>query len=65
MTPDSLAALSDDLFSITVALYSLAVVAFCAQLAFGRRPAPADPSSRPTSPSRAPAGDGGVPSPWR
>jgi cytochrome c-type biogenesis protein CcsB len=30
--------LSDSLFSITVALYSLAVVAFCAQLAFGRRP---------------------------
>ncbi|UOY00981.1 c-type cytochrome biogenesis protein CcsB [Blastococcus sp. PRF04-17] len=39
MTPDSLAALSDNLFSITVALYSVAVVAFCAQLAFGRRPA--------------------------
>jgi cytochrome c-type biogenesis protein CcsB len=34
----SLAALSDRLFSISVALYSLAVVAFCAQLAFGRRP---------------------------
>ena len=41
MTPDqSLADLSDQLFSIGVALYSLAVVAFCAQLAFGRRPAP-------------------------
>jgi cytochrome c-type biogenesis protein CcsB len=39
VNPDSLAALSDSLFSITVALYSLAVVAFCAQLAFGRRPA--------------------------
>jgi cytochrome c-type biogenesis protein CcsB len=38
VNPDSLAALSDSLFSITVALYSLAVVAFCAQLAFGRRP---------------------------
>jgi cytochrome c-type biogenesis protein CcsB len=35
----TLAALSDTLFSVTVALYSLAVVAFCAQLAFGRRPA--------------------------
>jgi cytochrome c-type biogenesis protein CcsB len=35
----TLAALSDHLFSVTVALYSLAVVAFCAQLAFGRRPA--------------------------
>jgi len=39
VTADSLSALSDTLFSITVALYSLAVVAFCAQLAFGRRPA--------------------------
>jgi len=39
VTPDpTLAALSDTFFSITVALYSLAVVAFCAQLAFGRRP---------------------------
>ncbi len=40
MTPDpSLAALSDTLFTIAVGLYSLALVAFCAQLAFGRRPA--------------------------
>jgi len=40
VTPDpSLAALSDRLFSISVALYSVAVLAFCAQLAFGRRPA--------------------------
>jgi cytochrome c-type biogenesis protein CcsB len=35
----TLAALSDTLFSVTVVLYSLAVVAFCAQLAFGRRSA--------------------------
>jgi cytochrome c-type biogenesis protein CcsB len=35
----TLASLSDTLFSVSVALYSLAVVAFCAQLAFGRRPA--------------------------
>ncbi|MDT0274865.1 c-type cytochrome biogenesis protein CcsB [Blastococcus goldschmidtiae] len=42
MTPDqSLLDLSDTLFSITVALYSVALVAFCAQLAFGRRPAQA------------------------
>ncbi len=42
MTPDqSLLDLSDTFFSITVALYSVALVAFCAQLAFGRRPAPA------------------------
>jgi cytochrome c-type biogenesis protein CcsB len=34
----SLADLSDTLFSIAVALYSVAVVAFSAQLAFGRRP---------------------------
>jgi len=39
VTPDALAALSNTLFSVTVALYSVAVVAFCAQLAFGRRPA--------------------------
>ena len=39
MTADELAQLSNTLFSITVALYSLGVVAFCAQLAFGRRPA--------------------------
>ncbi|SDC12677.1 cytochrome c-type biogenesis protein CcsB [Geodermatophilus telluris] len=39
MTADQLAALSDTLFSSSVGLYSLAVVAFCAQLAFGRRPA--------------------------
>ena len=40
MTPDpSLAALSDTLFAVAVGLYSLALVAFCAQLAFGRRPA--------------------------
>jgi cytochrome c-type biogenesis protein CcsB len=40
VTPDlTLAALSDRLFSISVALYSVAVLAFCAQLAFGRRTA--------------------------
>lgn len=39
MTPDQLASLSDSLFSIAVAIYSLAVIAFCAQLAFGRRTA--------------------------
>jgi cytochrome c-type biogenesis protein CcsB len=39
VSPDQLASLSDHLFSACVALYSLAVVAFCAQLAFGRRPA--------------------------
>ncbi|GAB3354992.1 c-type cytochrome biogenesis protein CcsB [Modestobacter lapidis] len=37
MIDPSLASLSDTLFSITVALYSLAVVAFCAELAFGAR----------------------------
>jgi cytochrome c-type biogenesis protein CcsB len=39
VSPDQLASLSDNLFSIGVALYSLAVVAFSAQLAFGRRAA--------------------------
>ena len=57
MTPDaSLAALSNTFFSVSVALYSLAMVAFCAQLAFGRRPArelvaagsmPAPPAAEP------------------
>ena len=54
MNPDSLAALSDSLFSVTVALYSLAVVAFCAQLAFGRRPG--------RTPELVAAGGGPVPS---
>jgi cytochrome c-type biogenesis protein CcsB len=38
VTDQYLAALSNTFFSIAVGLYSLAVVAFCAQLAFGRRP---------------------------
>jgi cytochrome c-type biogenesis protein CcsB len=38
---ESLAATSDALFSVAVGLYSLAVVAFCAELAFGRKVAPA------------------------
>ena len=41
MTDESLAALSDTLFSIAVGMYSLAVVAYCAELAFGGRKAPA------------------------
>jgi cytochrome c-type biogenesis protein CcsB len=50
VTPDpSLAALSDSLFSASVALYSLAVVAFCAQLAFGRRPALVGAGSGPAA----------------
>jgi cytochrome c-type biogenesis protein CcsB len=63
VTPDSLATLSDSLFSITVALYSLAVVAFCAQLAFGRRPArtpelvPAGGGAGGAAPAEAPAED--------
>ena len=66
MTVDqSLADLSDTLFSISVALYSVAVVAFCAQLAFGRRPAAARelvgagaPAGPPVAPpaAEAPAG---------
>ena len=39
MAPDSLATLSDALFDVAVGVYSVALVAFCAQLAFGRRPA--------------------------
>ncbi|SCX46529.1 cytochrome c-type biogenesis protein CcsB [Klenkia marina] len=41
MINESLAATSDTLFSVAVGLYSLAVVAFCAELAFGRKVAPA------------------------
>ena len=41
MIDPSLASLSDTLFSLTVGLYSLAVVAFCAEFAFGARSAPA------------------------
>src|SRR4051794_19842541 len=55
VTPDQLSGLSDSLFSITVALYSLAVVAFCAQLAFGRRPA--------RTPELVAAGGGPMPAP--
>ena len=36
MIDESLARLSDTFFAITVVVYSLAVVAFCAELAFGR-----------------------------
>jgi cytochrome c-type biogenesis protein CcsB len=61
----SLASLSDNLFSVTVALYSLAVVAFCAELAFGgrRSAAPARElvaagaaTPQPAGPAGAPAG---------
>ncbi|RBY91547.1 c-type cytochrome biogenesis protein CcsB [Blastococcus sp. TBT05-19] len=37
MTDSSLAELSNTLFSVSVALYSAALVAYCAELAFGRR----------------------------
>ena len=37
MTPDALSALSDSLFSASIAVYSVAVVLFSAELAFGRR----------------------------
>jgi cytochrome c-type biogenesis protein CcsB len=40
-TNEALASASDTLFSISVVLYTLAAVAFCAQLAFGRRRAAA------------------------
>jgi len=51
----SLADLSDTLFSIAVALYSVAVVAFSAQLAFGRRPARQLVSAGAGAPADAPA----------
>jgi cytochrome c-type biogenesis protein CcsB len=51
----SLADLSDTLFSIAVALYSVAVVAFSAQLAFGRRPARQLVSAGAGAPADVPA----------
>jgi cytochrome c-type biogenesis protein CcsB len=54
----SLADLSDTLFSIAVALYSVAVVAFSAQLAFGRRPARHLVSAGAGAPGGAPATPG-------
>jgi cytochrome c-type biogenesis protein CcsB len=58
VTPDqSLADLSDQLFPIGVALYSLAVVAFCAQLAFGRRPALVAAGGAAAPAADAPAGE--------
>jgi cytochrome c-type biogenesis protein CcsB len=50
-----LADLSDTLFSIAVALYSVAVVAFSAQLAFGRRPARELVPAGAGAPTEAPA----------
>jgi cytochrome c-type biogenesis protein CcsB len=67
VTPDSLSALSDSLFSITVALYSLAVVAFCAQLAFGRRPARAPElvgAGAPAAGAEEPAAENGQGRRW-
>ncbi|GAA3164504.1 c-type cytochrome biogenesis protein CcsB [Blastococcus jejuensis] len=37
MSPAALASLSDALFSTSIAVYSLALVGYCAELAFGRR----------------------------
>ena len=51
MIDESLARLSDTFFTITVVVYSLAVVAFCAELAFGR-------------PARSPSGPAAS-APWR
>ena len=39
MTAEELSSLSDSLFSASVTIYTVAAVAFCADLAFGRRPA--------------------------
>lgn len=66
MTDQSLAALSNTFFSIAVGLYSVAVVAFCAQLAFGRRPARARQLVAPDGAvAEPPAEAGAVPEPER
>jgi cytochrome c-type biogenesis protein CcsB len=53
---ESLARLSDTFFTITVVLYSLAVVAFCAELAFGRPRQARQLVAAGGTPSDAPAG---------
>ncbi len=57
MTPDqTLADLSDTFFAVSVAVFSVALVAFCAQLAFGRRPVRASElvgAGAPTAPDPA------------
>ena len=66
MIDPSLAALSDHLFTVSVVLYSLAVVAFCAELAFGGRTTPvrtgelvaAGGTGAPAVPPVPDAGDG-------
>ncbi|WP_138735692.1 c-type cytochrome biogenesis protein CcsB [Modestobacter excelsi] len=65
MIDESLARLSDTFFTITVVVYSLAVVAFCAELAFGRPAAsprqlvaagsPPDARPAPSDPVEEPA----------
>ncbi|MGY1749143.1 c-type cytochrome biogenesis protein CcsB [Modestobacter sp. SYSU DS0511] len=68
MIDESLAALSDTLFSIAVGLYSLAMVAFCAELAFGR-PARARElvaaGNAPATPVDGTTGPGAAPEPGR
>ena len=60
MNPNpSLAALSDTFFSVSVGLYSLAVIAFCAELAFGRRPARTRELVRASGSGTADPADGG------
>jgi cytochrome c-type biogenesis protein CcsB len=54
---ESLARLSDTFFTITVVVYSLAVVAFCAELAFGRPAARTRELVAAGSPAGAPAQD--------
>jgi cytochrome c-type biogenesis protein CcsB len=63
VTDDSLARLSGTFFTITVVVYSLAVVAFCAELAFGRPvrtpqlvAAGGVPAERPAAPAVEPTG---------
>ncbi|WP_346620191.1 c-type cytochrome biogenesis protein CcsB [Blastococcus montanus] len=66
MTDSSLAELSDSLFSVSVALYSVALLAFCAELAFGRRTARArELVAAGGGPAVVPAPDAETPEPAR
>ncbi|KQS54498.1 c-type cytochrome biogenesis protein CcsB [Geodermatophilus sp. Leaf369] len=68
MSTQTMASLSDQLFTVSVLAYGLATLAFCAQLAFGsrQRATAADAESRspvliPAGPRTGPPGQGGSP----
>ena len=65
MIDESLARLSDTFFTTTVVVYSLAVVAFCAELAFGRPARSRQLVAAGSSPDALPAAPDAIPEPPR